>query len=82
LGDSITPAQDSADPRTTRRARPHSSPEPRSGSPPRHHTHIHRIVTDNGACYRSNDFARIVGHRTRHQKTKPYTPRHNGKAER
>src|SRR5829696_229349 len=45
-------------------------------------THIHRIVTDNGACYRSNDFARIVGHRTRHQKTKPYTPRHNGKAER
>ena len=45
-------------------------------------THIRRIVTDNGACYRSNDFARIVGHRTRHQKTKPYTPRHNGKAER
>jgi transposase InsO family protein len=45
-------------------------------------THIHRIVTGNGACYRSNDFARIVGHRTRHQKTKPYTPRHNGKAER
>ena len=45
-------------------------------------THIHRIVTDNGACYRSNDFARIVGHRTRHQETKPYTPRHNGKAER
>ncbi len=45
-------------------------------------THIHRIVTDNGACYRSNNFARIVGHRTRHQKTKPYTPRHNGKAER
>jgi transposase InsO family protein len=40
------------------------------------------IVTDNGACYRSNDFARIVGQRTRHQKTKPYTPRHNGKAER
>jgi transposase len=45
-------------------------------------THIHRIVTDNGACYRSNDFARIVSQRTRHQKTKPYAPRHNGKAER
>lgn len=44
--------------------------------------HIHRIVTDNGACYRSNDFARIVGNKTRHQKTKPFTPRHNGKAER
>lgn len=44
--------------------------------------HIHRIVTDNGACYRSGDFARIVGQQTRHQKTKPYTPRHNGKVER
>ena len=45
-------------------------------------THLHRIITDNGACYRSNDFARIVGANTRHQKTKPFTPRHNGKAER
>jgi transposase InsO family protein len=45
-------------------------------------THIHRVITDNGACYRSDDFARIVGNRTRHQRTKPYTPRHNGKAER
>lgn len=23
--------------------------------------HIHRVLTDNGACYRSGDFARIVG---------------------
>lgn len=45
-------------------------------------THIHRVITDNGACYRSGDFARIVGRQTRHQRTKPYTPRHNGKAER
>jgi transposase InsO family protein len=45
-------------------------------------THLHRIVTDNGACYRSADFARIVGTKSRHQKTKPFTPRHNGKAER
>ncbi len=45
-------------------------------------THIHRVVTDNGACYRSNDFAHIVGQRSRHQKIKPFTPRHNGKAER
>lgn len=45
-------------------------------------THIHRVVTDNGACYRSGDFARIVGSQARHQKTKPYTPRHNGKVER
>ncbi len=41
-------------------------------------THIHRVVTDNGACYRSGDFARIVGNRTRHKKTKPFTPQHNG----
>ncbi len=45
-------------------------------------THLHRVVTDNGACYRSGDFARIVGANTRHQRTKPFTPRHNGKAER
>jgi transposase len=44
--------------------------------------HLHRIVTDNGACYRSADFARIIGTKSRHQKTKPFTPRHNGKAER
>jgi hypothetical protein len=36
-------------------------------------THIHRVVTNNGACYRSNDLARIIGHRTRHQRTRPYT---------
>jgi hypothetical protein len=45
-------------------------------------THIHRAVTDNGACYRSRDFARIADTKTRHQKTRPFTPRHNGKAER
>ncbi|GAA2578880.1 IS481 family transposase [Streptomyces roseoviolaceus] len=44
--------------------------------------HLQRVVTDNGACYRSRAFARIIGNRTRHQKTKPYTPRHNGKVER
>lgn len=44
-------------------------------------THIHRIVTDNGARYRSADFERIVGQRTRHRKAKPYTPRHNGTVE-
>jgi transposase InsO family protein len=45
-------------------------------------THIHRIVTDNGSCYRSGDFNKILGARTRHQYTRPYTPRHNGKVER
>jgi transposase InsO family protein len=44
---------------------------------------IKRILTDNGGCYRSLDFAAAC---TRlgiiHWRTKPYTPRTNGKAER
>ena len=39
------------------------------------------MITDNGACYRSSDFARIVGNESWHQKTKPYTPPHKGKVE-
>jgi hypothetical protein len=31
-------------------------------------THIHCVITDNGACHRSGDFARIVGKKTRHQR--------------
>jgi transposase InsO family protein len=45
-------------------------------------SHIHRVVTDNGACYRSDEFARTIGEKTRHQRTKPFTPKHNGKVER
>ncbi|WP_426168225.1 IS481 family transposase [Microbacterium sp. DWRC1-3] len=44
-------------------------------------TTIERIVTDNGACYRSKVFAETVAH-ARHQRIAPYTPRHNGKVER
>lgn len=43
--------------------------------------HIHRIVTDNGACHRAHDFAKIL-HGARHQRITPYTPRRNGKVER
>lgn len=44
---------------------------------------ITRVVTDNGACYRAGDFNRtILAHASRHQRTRPYTPRHNGKIER
>ncbi len=40
-------------------------------------TRIERIVTDNGACYRADDFARAtLG--AHHQRITPYTPRHNG----
>jgi transposase InsO family protein len=44
---------------------------------------IERVMTDNGSCYKSGAFAvacRKLG--LRHIRTKPYTPRTNGKAER
>jgi transposase InsO family protein len=45
-------------------------------------TPIERIMTDNGAGYRSKHFARLLAeHDIRHIRTKPYTPRTNGKAE-
>jgi transposase InsO family protein len=44
---------------------------------------VRRLLTDNGGNYRSRDFARIVRqHRLHHRRTRPYTPRTNGKAER
>lgn len=44
-------------------------------------TWIHRIVTDNGSCYRAHDFGHVL-QGARHQRITPYTPRHNGKVER
>ena len=44
---------------------------------------IERVMTDNGSCYRSKAFARtskMLG--LKHIRTKPYTPKTNGKAER
>lgn len=49
----------------------------------RHGVAVQRVMTDNGSAYRSKLFAqalRIAG--ARHVRTKPYTPRTNGKAER
>ena len=44
---------------------------------------IERVMTDNGACYKSQCFARLLRRLgIRHIRTKPYTPRTNGKAER
>lgn len=46
-------------------------------------TRLVRVVTDNGANYRARTFVRTVtAHAARHQRTGPYTPRHNGKVER
>ena len=45
-------------------------------------TPIQRILTDNGSGYRSKAFAQLLtDHGIRHIRTKPYTPRTNGKAE-
>ena len=44
---------------------------------------IERVMTDNGSCYRSRAFARAcraLG--LKHIRTRPYTPKTNGKAER
>lgn len=42
-----------------------------------------RVLTDNGACYKSHRFRRLVKRLgLRYQRTRPYTPRTNGKAER
>ena len=46
-------------------------------------TTIRRALTDNGACYRSRAWAAAVGETgTEHRRTRPYTPRTNGKVER
>jgi transposase InsO family protein len=42
---------------------------------------IERVLTDNGSCYRSRDFARALGE-VSHTFTRPYRPATNGKAER
>ena len=44
---------------------------------------IKRVLTDNGGCYRSLDFGAACARlRISHWRTRPYTPRTNGKAER
>ena len=44
---------------------------------------VTRVMTDNGSCYTSKAFAKACRHLgLRHIRTRPYTPRTNGKAER
>ena len=40
------------------------------------------VMTDNGACYRSRDFAQALGPGVTHRRTRPYRPQTNGKVER
>jgi transposase InsO family protein len=49
----------------------------------RHGVVVERVMTDNGSAYRSHAFrAACAGAGLRHLRTRPYTPRTNGKAER
>jgi transposase InsO family protein len=44
---------------------------------------VTRVMTDNGSCYKARDFATACKALSlRHIRTKPYTPKTNGKAER
>ena len=46
-----------------------------------HDIAVERILTDNGSCYRSRDFAQALGE-VAHSRTRPYRPATNGKVER
>jgi transposase InsO family protein len=46
-----------------------------------HGIHIERVLTDNGSCYRSRDFAAALAGVV-HSRTRPYRPATNGKIER
>jgi transposase InsO family protein len=49
----------------------------------RHGVTVQRVMTDNGSAFRSHAFRRAcTGAGLRHLRTRPYTPRTNGKAER
>jgi transposase InsO family protein len=49
----------------------------------RHGVAVQRVMTDNGSAYRSGLFRKAVADAgARHVRTRPYTPRTNGKAER
>jgi len=49
----------------------------------RHGVSVERVMTDNGSAYRSGLFRQAIAEAgARHVRTRPYTPRTNGKAER
>lgn len=42
---------------------------------------VERVMTDNGSCYKAKDFAKAYKRlKVRHIRTKPYTPKTNGKS--
>jgi transposase InsO family protein len=42
---------------------------------------VREVLTDNGSCYRSRDFAEVLA-TLKHRRTRPYRPQTNGKVER
>lgn len=48
-----------------------------------HGVKVHRVMTDNGVSFRSHRYAKALRQlKIKHLRTKPYTPKTNGKAER
>lgn len=47
-----------------------------------HHITVKAVLTDNGSCYRSKLWAKTLGTRIKHRRTRPYRPQTNGKVER
>jgi transposase InsO family protein len=43
---------------------------------------VAEVLTDNGACYTSREFAAALGSHIKHRRTRPYRPQTNGKVER
>lgn len=43
---------------------------------------VKAVLTDNGSCYRSRLWAKALGRRVKHRRTRPYRPQTNGKVER
>ena len=41
---------------------------------------VKAVMTDNGACYRSHDFAKALGPGVKHRRTRPYRPQTNGES--
>jgi transposase InsO family protein len=43
---------------------------------------VKAVLTDNGSCYRSRLWAKTLGNKIKHRRTRPYRPQTNGKVER
>ncbi|SEF18002.1 IS481 family transposase [Jiangella alba] len=47
-----------------------------------HSITVKAVLTDNGSCYRSRLWAKTLGKKIKHRRTRPYRPQTNGKVER